>query len=325
MAYPHGPGTNGSPSLKHGAHVAAWPRRNPGTWVVMPETIAVLGAGGTMGLPMARNLARAGFAVTAWNRSREKAEPLAEDGVQIADSPHQAAQQATVLLTMLADSDAVLDSMSDALSAELPPDVVWVQASTIGERGTERCCELAEEHGVSFVDAPVLGTKQPAEEGKLVIMASGPEPLKERLQPIFDAIGPRTMWVGEAGAGTRLKLATNSWILAVVEGAAETLALAEGLGLDPQLVLDAVAGGSLDLPYLQTKGAAIMERNFEPSFRLRLAAKDASLVDEAARQHELDLPLLRTIRQRFAQGAEQHGDEDMSATYLTSAPRAGVG
>jgi 3-hydroxyisobutyrate dehydrogenase len=291
----------------------------------MPEIIAFLGAGGTMGFPMARNLARAGFDVRAWNRSREKAEPLAADGVQIAGSPHQAAEQASVLLTMLADADAVLDSASDALSAAPGQEVVWVQTSTIGERGTERCQELAEEHGVSFVDAPVLGTKAPAEEGELVVMASGSERLRPRLRPLFDALGQRTMWVGEAGSATRLKLATNSWILAVVEGAAETFALAEGLGLDPQLVLDAVAGGSLDLPYLQMKGRGIIERNFEPSFRLTLAAKDASLVEEAARQRELDLPLLRTIRQRFAQGAEQHGDKDMSATYLMSAPRARVG
>jgi 3-hydroxyisobutyrate dehydrogenase len=293
--------------------------------MAMPETIAVLGAGGTMGFPMARNLARAGYGIRAWNRSQEKAEPLAADGVHVCGSPQEAVRRAGVLFTMLADADAVLGSMSQALSGDLGPDVVWVQSSTIGERGTERCQTLAEEHGVSFVDAPVLGTKQPAEEGKLVVLASGPEELRERLQPMFDVIGQRTMWVGEAGSGTRLKLATNSWIVAVVEGAAESLALAEGLGLDPQLVLDAVAGGSLDLPYLQIKGKAIIERDFEPSFRLRLAAKDASLVEESAAQRGLDLPLVRTIRQRLEQGAEEHGEMDMSATYLTSAPRNQLG
>jgi 3-hydroxyisobutyrate dehydrogenase len=127
------------------------------------------------------------------------------------------------------------------------------------------------------------------------------------------------MWVGEAGAGTRLKVAINNWILAVVEGAAETLALAEGLDLDPRLVLEALAGGPLDLPYLQMKGKAIIERDFEPSFRLALAAKDASLIEESAERHGLDLPLSRTIRARLAEGAKEHPDEDMSATYLTSA------
>jgi 3-hydroxyisobutyrate dehydrogenase len=129
------------------------------------------------------------------------------------------------------------------------------------------------------------------------------------------------MWLGEAGNGSRLKVATNSWILTVVEGGAETLALAEGMGLDPTLVLDAIAGGPLDLPYLQMKGKAIVKRSFDPSFKLALAAKDAALVQESADLHGLDLPVLETIRERFQQGVPEHGDEDMAATFLTSAPR----
>ena len=287
------------------------------------ETIAVLGAGGTMGSAIARNLARAGFDVRAWNRSRDKAEPLGDDGVHIADTAGEAAYRATVILTILADGESVIGCMEGTdgvLSAEFDDRAIWLQMSTIGERATERCAELARDHSLEFVDAPVLGTKQPAEEGELVIMASGPEQVRDRLEPLFDAVGQRAMWVGEAGDGTRLKIATNSWILAIVEGGAETLALAEGMGLDPQLVLDAIAGGPLDLPYLRLKGKAIMGRDFEPSFKLALAAKDASLVEESAETHGLDLPLLSTIRKRLEQGASEHGDRDMSATYLTSAP-----
>lgn len=289
------------------------------------ETVAVLGAGGLMGFAMARNLAQAGYNVRAWNRSREKAEPLTEDGARVFDWPAEAAQGVDMILTMLADADVVIDCMQGdqrALAAGLSEDAIWLQMSTVGEQGTERCIELARDHELGFIDAPVLGTKEPAEQGKLVIMASGPERLRGRVEPIFDVIGRRLMWVGEAGDGTRLKLATNSWILAVVEGGAETLALAEGLGLDPQLVLDAVEGGPLDLPYLQMKGKAIMQRQFDPSFRLKLAAKDAALVEEAAQRHDLDLPLVSTIRRRLDQGAAEHGDKDMSATYLTSAPAA---
>ena len=282
--------------------------------------VAVLGAGGTMGVPIARNLARAGFPVSAWNRSREKAEPLADDGVQICDEPDGAARDADVILTMLADADAVLESVGRATREGTAAGAIWLQMSTIGERGTERCSELAGERNLVLVDAPVLGTKAPAEKGELVILGSGPEQARDRVAPILDAIGQRTMWVGEAGAGSRLKLATNAWILALVEGAAETLALAGGLGLDPQLVLDAISGGPLDLPYLRLKGAAMIERDFTPSFKLALAAKDAALVQDAASQHELDLPLLRTIGQRLAEGAREHPDDDMSATYLTSAP-----
>ncbi len=287
------------------------------------ETVAVLGAGGTMGFAMARNVARAGFGVRAWNRSPEKIEPLSEDGVEAVDSAAQAVAGAGVILTMLTDGDAVLEAMrgaQGALSGDVSGDAIWLQMSTIGEAATEECIELAREHELAFVDSPVLGTKEPAEQGDLVILASGPDQLKERVEPIFDVVGKRSIWVGPAGHGTRLKLATNSWLLAVVEGAAETLAFAEGMGLDPQLVLEAVKDGPLDLPYLQMKGKAMMARKFEPSFRLALAAKDAALVEQAAARHDLDLPLVTTIRRRLEEGVPNHGDEDLSATYLTSAP-----
>lgn len=145
------------------------------------------------------------------------------------------------------------------------------------------------------------------------------------MQPIFDAVGQRTMWVGEAGAGTRLKIVTNSWVLTVVEGVAEAIALAEGLGVDPSLLFEALEGGPLDLPYLRMKGTAILERDFEPSFRLRLAAKDARLIEESGQRHGVDVPLFSTIRRRLAEGASEHGDEDLCATYLTSAPSRAAG
>jgi 3-hydroxyisobutyrate dehydrogenase len=282
--------------------------------------VAVLGAGSTMGLGMARNIARAGIRVRGWNRTPEKARPIEDDGAEVRGSPREAADGADVILTMLADADAVIDAIEQAV-----PDTsdgrVWLQMSTVGETGADRCAEIAQARGLTLIDAPVLGTKQPADEGKLVVLASGPEAARERVQPIFDAVGQKTIWVGEAGAGTRLKMVANSWVLTVVEGAAETFALAEALDLDPNLFLDAIEAGTLDLPYLRMKGKAIMERNFEPSFRLALAAKDARLIEESAERHEIDLPLFRAIRRRLAEGAEEHGDEDFSATYWTSAPR----
>lgn len=287
-----------------------------------PEPVAVLGAGGTMGFPIAGNLARAGREVRAWNRSRGKAEPLAEDGALIARTPAEAATGAGVVLTMLADTDAVLAAMDgpDGALPAMDPAALWLQMSTIGEDGTRRCAELAAGRGIAFADAPVLGTRQPAEQRKLVVLASGPGVARPRLQPVFDAIGQKTIWVGEAGAGTRLKLVTNSWVLSVVEAGAETIALAEGLGLDPALLFEALEGGTLDLPYLRLKGEAMAARDFEPAFRLSLAAKDAGLVTDAAGRRGLDLPLLRTIAERLAEGAREHGDKDFSATFLTSAP-----
>ena len=284
----------------------------------MPGPVAVLGAGGIMGFPMARNIARAGIEVRAWNRSRDKADPLGDHGVAVVDTPADAVSGAEVVVTILADTDAVLASIEQGPADE---PFVWAQMSTVGIDGTERCAGLAEERGLTFVDAPVLGTKAPAEQGELIVLASGPDNARVAVEPVFEAVGKKVMWVGEAGAGTRLKLVTNSWILAVVEGVAETIALAEGLDVDPKQFLETLSGGPLDLPYLQMKGKAIIEREFEPSFRLALAAKDAGLVEEAAERHGLDLPLVRTIRERMERGIPEHGDEDMSATYWTSAPQ----
>jgi 3-hydroxyisobutyrate dehydrogenase len=266
---------------------------------------------------MSRNLLRAGFAVRAWNRTRDRAEPLAGDGASIVSTPAEAAEGAGVIITMLSDGDAVLETIAQALPSA-GADTIWIQTSTIGIEATDRCIELAREAGVVFADAPVLGTKQPAEEGKLTVLASGPDGVRDRVQPIFDAIGQRTLWVGAAGAGSRLKLAVNVWVVTLVEGAAETLALAEHLGIDPQLVLDAIEGGPLDLPYLRLKAGMMLERRFDPSFRLTLAAKDARLAAHAAAQAGLSLPLVDAIAGRLTQGAEKYGDQDMAATYLTS-------
>jgi 3-hydroxyisobutyrate dehydrogenase len=282
------------------------------------ETVAVLGAGGTMGLPIARNIARAGGRVRAWNRSVEKARPLAADGAFVADSAAQAVQGATVVLTMLSDVDVVVTTM-DAAAGDLSAGALWLQMSTIGEAGTQRCTELADQHGLVFFDAPVLGTKQPAEEGKLVVLASGPEAGRQRVQHIFDAIGQKTVWLGEAGAGNRLKVVANSWVVSVTEACAEMIALAEAMGVDPHLALEAFDGGPLDQPYLRMKAKAIVERDFSPKFALRLAAKDAGLIEESAERHGAHLPLFSVVRRQMLEAAKEHGNEDISATYFASA------
>ena len=285
-------------------------------------TVAVLGAGGAMGMAMARNIARAGFPLRAWNRSREKAEPLGQEGASVVGSLAEAADGAAIVVTMLADVDAVLEVMDgeQGFLAGTGEELIWVQMSTIGVPGTEHCAELAQRRGAMFVDAPVLGSREPAERRELIVLASGPEAAQETLAPVFAALGRKTMWLGPAGAGSALKVVANSWLVTVVEGTAETIALAEGAGVDPHAFLEAVSDGPLDLPYMRLKAGAILERAFEPSFSLKLAAKDADLSAQLAHQHNLDLPLIATVSDRLAEGVPEHGDEDLAATYLTSAP-----
>jgi 3-hydroxyisobutyrate dehydrogenase len=280
-------------------------------------TIAALGTG-VMGAPMARNLARAGHTVRAWNRSPEKAVALSDDGVEVRDDPAAATDGADVVMTMLSDADAVLDV---ARRASLAGGQIWWQASTIGLEGTDACAALARETGAVLVDGPVLGTKVPAQEGKLVVLASGPGGALDACAALFDAVGQRTMRLGPAGTGTRLKLAVNLWVLVVTQGTAETIAFAQSLGLDPAQVLDALEGGALDLPYFRMKSRLMLDEEFPASFALALAAKDARLVAAAAEGHSADLPIARAIAERFTQATEAgHGEEDMSATYRLSKP-----
>jgi 3-hydroxyisobutyrate dehydrogenase len=282
-------------------------------------TVAFLGTG-IMGAPMARNIARAGMPVRAWNRTRAKAEPLGDDGIEVVDSPADAVGGADVVVTMLADGDAVAATMEAALGA-MDDDAVWAQMSTVGLDAAERLSGMASERGVAYVDAPVLGTRQPAEEGKLVVLAAGPRDALERCRPVFDAVGAKTIELGETGQGTRLKLVVNTWVVGIVENLAETIALARALDLDPGLFFAAIEGGGLDLPYAHLKGQLMVEEKFEPpAFPLRLALKDAKLIVDAARKTGLELPLVEAVRAQFERAAEAgHGDEDLAAAYATLA------
>lgn len=282
--------------------------------------IAFLGTG-TMGLPMARNLAESGFELRAWNRSADRARPLVGHRVEVVDDPREAATGAELMITMLSDAGAVHEVAERALEG-LPPGGHWLQMSTIGIAGIERCARLAERAGAVLLDAPVLGTREPAERAELVILASGPEQSRPTCEPVFEALGSRTLWLGQAGAGTRCKVVVNSWIVGVVGVLAETITLAESLDLDPHRFFDAVEGGPLDLPYARMKGAAMIEHRFDdPAFRLALARKDAELVLEAAGRHELELPIMDGVVERLRHAERDgHAEEDMAATYWASAP-----
>jgi len=285
--------------------------------------VAVLGTG-IMGGPMARNLLRAGHEVTVWNRTMEKAEALEEEGARVAPTPADAVRDAEIVLTMLTDAQALEATVVESGGLdEMRQGGLWIQTSTIGVAATDRLAEEAGERGITFVDAPVLGTKKPAEDGQLFMLASGPEEARARCEPVFDAISRGHVWLGEAGLGTRLKLVANNWILCTMENLAETFVLAQTLGVDPRSFLDAISGGAMDMPYAHLKGEAMLNQDFPASFPLVHARKDVALVLDAA--GDVELPLVRATMQQFDRAFELgHGDEDMSAVYYASAASAGA-
>ena len=284
-------------------------------------TVSVLGTG-IMGAAMARNLARAGHTVRAWNRSPDKARPLAEDGIGIAESPAEAVRGADVVLTILYDGPAALDVMRQAADG-LSPGTAWVQSTTAGVEAISDLAAFARERDLVFFDAPVLGTRQPAEAGQLLVLAAGPVARRDTVTPVFDAVGARTVWTGEDGAegsATRLKLVANSWVLSVTNAAGEALALAKALGVDPQDFFDAIDGGPLDMGYLRAKSGLILDGRLSPAqFAVSTAAKDARLIVEAGERGGVRLDVAAASAERFERAAAQgHGDEDMAAAYFAS-------
>ncbi|MDX2561111.1 NAD(P)-dependent oxidoreductase [Streptomyces sp. TX20-6-3] len=284
-------------------------------------TVGVLGTG-IMGAAMARSLLRAGLGVRVWNRTRAKAEPLAADGAYVAGTPDEAVRGADVVLTVLHDGPAVLRTMREAAPG-LRPGAAWVQSTTAGIEEVGELAGLAREHGLVFFDAPVLGTRAPAEAGQLVVLAAGPSEGRQAVAPVLAAIGSRTVWTGEDGAdaaATRLKLVANSWVLAATNATGEVLALSKALGVDPGRFFDVIAGGPLDMGYLHAKAALVLEDRLSPaSFAVTTAEKDARLIVEAGLRHGVRLDVAAAGAERLARAAAQgHGEEDMAAAYFAS-------
>lgn len=289
---------------------------------VSAPVVTVLGTG-TMGAAMVRSLRRAGLPVRVWNRDGAKALALTDVGAEAFDSPVEAADGADVVLTMLHDADAVTDAIRQAAPAH---GTVWLQTSTVGLDGVERTIALARELGVELVDAPVMGTRKPAEEGALVFLASGSERARDRLAPVFDATGRKTLWLGEAGAGSRLKLACNAWVLMLTAGVAQSIALARALGVEPQRFFDAIDGGPLDSSYARAKGGLIMNDEYPVSFALSGALKDSRLIQAALRSSDVSDGLMAAVTETLEAAAGRGTDPgalDMSAVIggLTAGPR----
>jgi 3-hydroxyisobutyrate dehydrogenase len=241
------------------------------------EPVAFLGIG-TMGHAMATRALGAGIPTIVWNRSAEAMRDLGELGAHVAESGADAAGRAAIVVTMVTDVDAVLE-IAKAMLPGMAPGAIWVQMSTIGDRGTQRVESLvrAERSDVILVDAPVSGSKGPAEQGLLTIFASGPEAVRSRLDPLFDALGRRTIWVGPVGTGSRLKLVANTWLALAAEALNVSVAFAHQLGLETESVASALGDGPLVSPWQADKLERIARGDFSVQFALSLALKDVHL------------------------------------------------
>ncbi|MHB8393017.1 MAG: NAD(P)-dependent oxidoreductase [Candidatus Dormibacteria bacterium] len=283
--------------------------------MAVPQSVTIIGTG-LMGFGMAHRLLSAGHEVTVWDRDLSRCQLLASEGARIASSAAEATRRGSIVITVLPDADATLAVMELGLPA-CPPDALWAQMGTVGPVATMRLADWAESANVSFLDAPLIGTKGPAQNGQLVVLASGPPEVLSRLQPLLGAISIRTLWVGDLpGAASSLKLVVNHLMLSSMVALGEALNLAQALDLEPELLLLAIAGGPLDSPMSQIKGRAMLRADFDPTFPLRLAAKDAHLISQLAGERGLELRVgeaaATVLSRALALGL---GEEDVSALY----------
>jgi 3-hydroxyisobutyrate dehydrogenase len=280
--------------------------------------VGLLGVG-LMGSAMAHRLLDRGVAVIAWDRESDHARALEDRGGESAKGPSDVVSDAGAVITMLPTAEVILDVVEPLLD-DWPKETIWLQMSSVGAAEADQLTEVAQAHGIRLVDAPVSGSTHPAEEGELTILASGPDSTREALEPVFDALASRVLWVGEAGMGSRLKLATNHWMITVVGALAESMHLCQAMGLDQQHFIALLDGGPLGSPYALQKLDEMRHHQYPAGFPVRLALKDLELVREVEQSSRATMPLLDAVLERFAAAGEDLADQDLAAIYELGGP-----
>ncbi|MCW2980572.1 MAG: 3-hydroxyisobutyrate dehydrogenase [Solirubrobacterales bacterium] len=280
--------------------------------------VGLLGVG-LMGSAMAHRLLDQGIEVVAWDRNPEKVAALVERGAGRGDEPAAVVSGADVVITMLPTAPIVLDVVEPLLD-DWPRETIWLQMSSVGASEADQLAEVARAHDVTLVDAPVSGSTHPAEEGELTILASGPGSSRASVEPVFEVLGSRVLWVGEAGMGSRLKMAANHWMIAMTAALAESMDLCEAMGLDQRQFVDLLDGGPLGSAYGLMKLNEMLAHDYPAGFPVRLALKDLELVREVEQGSKAAMPLLDVVYQRFVTADEEHADEDLAAVYEVGRP-----
>jgi 3-hydroxyisobutyrate dehydrogenase-like beta-hydroxyacid dehydrogenase len=292
----------------------------------MSLRVAFLGLG-TMGAPMARRLATAGFSLAVYNRSRGKAEPFAQLGARVCETPAQAVIDAEVVCSMVSDP-AALEAISRGPEGALTvvrAGAVWVELSTVGVEALVPLREALEARGASLVDAPVSGSREPAERGTLLVLAGGSPAAIDFVEPVLSTFGVLRR-TGGSGTGAATKLVFNQLGAHMLAGLVSGLVLGVKLGLDPRALLASIDEGAFRSAMYAQKGARIVERRFSPAdFSVDLLLKDQRLVLEAAHRLDVELPTLEAICALIERAArEGEGDHDLCAVVRVLERMAGV-
>jgi 3-hydroxyisobutyrate dehydrogenase-like beta-hydroxyacid dehydrogenase len=281
----------------------------------MKEKIGFMGLG-IMGTAMVANLLKAGYSVMVYNRTPAKADPLVKQGAELASSPKALAKAADVVIAMVTGPEALGELLwgSEGAGGALSHNKVFINMSSVAPAYTRELAGELEPSGVVFIDAPVSGTKKPAEDGTLVILVGGPENKVKELEPLLLAMGKKVIYCGPVGQGSMMKMFINLLLGLMMEGFAEALNFGRLGGLDLEAMLDTTYSGAMNAPMFQVKAANLRDKNYPAAFPLKHLAKDAKFVVDTAYQLGAPVPagqmLLHLYRTGVAQG---WGDEDISA------------
>ncbi len=284
----------------------------------MPQTTPRIGfiGLGTMGTPMATNLAKAGFPLVVWNRTAAKAEPLQAQGIKVGKSPAHVAAEVEIVITMVSRPNDVEQVVlgPEGVVEGLRPGSVLIDMSTVSPMTSRKLAGAVTTKQAEFLDAPVVGSKGPATEGALIILVGGLPMTLERVRPILSAMGKTIIHAGGVGMGTSLKLATNLMLAHLAAGFAEGLLLVQRAGLDPKRYLEVLEASTFRSPWYQTKGVGMVKRDFTAHFALKHMRKDLRLMGELAGEVSAALPVTQAIEQLFARSEDEgKGDLDYSA------------
>ncbi len=274
---------------------------------------------GYMGVPMARNLLKAGYPVQVYNRTPEKARPLEADGAVLALSPREAVQGAEAVFVMLTQGSAVEAVLEGAagLLAGLEPQAVVVNMSTIAPEEAQRFAERIAAAGGIYVDAPVSGSVGPAQNGQLVILAGGAAEALEQVQPFFDVLGKKTIHFGGVGAGSSAKLSINLLLGVMAQGISEALLIGEQAGLQREQLIEMIGESAVNTPMLSAKKDMWMKEEFPAAFMVSLLAKDLGLLTAEAKREGVELPLAEAAERTYAEAVRNgRGELDMAAVWL---------
>ena len=284
---------------------------------------------GAMGSGMGRNLIKQGHTLRVYNRTRSRAEALRSEGAMVAESAGQTAADAEAVFTMVADDHALEQVVFGPgnLLESLPSGAIHISASTISVQLSRRLAEVHREKGQHYVAAPVFGRPEAAAAAKVFVVAAGPQGLIERCQPLFDAVGQKTFVAGaEPSMANLVKLAGNFLITTVIEGLAESFALARKSKVDPGQMLEILTGSLFPAPLYKNYGAMVAHEKFEPvGFKMRLGAKDNRLVLSAAEEVGVPMPMASLVRDHFlAAIAQGMSDDDWAAVARVVFKNAGL-